>query len=187
MEPRQSFGNKIKVARKLKYKQDELAALLEVKPAYICQIEKGKKFPSESFLQKICEYLGLDFDSLLSELRANINAHKLTVTSNKLRALQAHNEKQSILSPQQLGEKLKVARGDKFTQKALAEQVGVSDSLIAMIETGCKLPSDSTLESICIVLELNYITYLSELTKIKTLRAEKRTRRKYKKMQQERP
>ena len=61
-----SLGEKLKKARKgKKMTQLELAEILGVKTATVCQYEKNVAFPSLPNFKKICETLNLDANDLL--------------------------------------------------------------------------------------------------------------------------
>ncbi|QJW92478.1 helix-turn-helix transcriptional regulator (plasmid) [Spirosoma taeanense] len=50
------------------FSQKELAELCGITPTYLSQIEKGKKRPSYSLLEKLCKYLKVEQKDLYKDL-----------------------------------------------------------------------------------------------------------------------
>jgi len=90
------FGEKLRALRQEKgVKQAEMAAALEVSPAYLSALEHGKRgAPSWAFTQKIIQYFGLIWDDAesLKEL-AHLSRPKVTIDTSGMdpRATRAAN------------------------------------------------------------------------------------------------
>ena len=90
------FGEKLRQLRGVKnISQAEMAASLDVSPAYLSALEHGKRgAPSWAFLQKIIQYFGLIWDDA-EELAAlaNISKPKVTIDTSGMdpRATEAAN------------------------------------------------------------------------------------------------
>ena len=76
------FGEKLRALREARgINQAELAAALDVSPAYLSALEHGKRgAPSWAFLQKIIQYFGLFWDDAeqLQDL-AHLSKPKVTI------------------------------------------------------------------------------------------------------------
>ncbi|GAB4020620.1 helix-turn-helix transcriptional regulator [Spirosoma migulaei] len=92
--------------------QKELAELCGITPTYLSQIEKGKKKPSYSLLEKICKHLKIEqrdlykdlfIDSILQEDQSDEQREIVTLLrvllekmSNLGKNKQPHNSKQEL-------------------------------------------------------------------------------------------
>jgi transcriptional regulator with XRE-family HTH domain len=87
------FGEKLRALRQARrILQREMAAALEVSPAYLSALEHGRRAPTAGLIHQICEYFGLiwdDADELralakLSRPRLKLNAAGLTPAQTAL-------------------------------------------------------------------------------------------------------
>ncbi|NVJ99307.1 MAG: helix-turn-helix transcriptional regulator [Alphaproteobacteria bacterium] len=90
------FGEKLRELRRIKgVKQAEMAAALDVSPAYLSALEHGNRgAPSWAFIQKVIQYFGLIWDEAedLQEL-AHMSKPKVTIDTSGMdeRATRAAN------------------------------------------------------------------------------------------------
>lgn len=62
------LGQKLRKARRLQdIIQRKMGLDIDVSAPYISYIEKGQVFPSEQIVEKICNYLNVDIDTLESK------------------------------------------------------------------------------------------------------------------------
>jgi transcriptional regulator with XRE-family HTH domain/3-hydroxymyristoyl/3-hydroxydecanoyl-(acyl carrier protein) dehydratase len=110
--------------------QGQLAKLMGVTPIYISLMERGKRNISPLMIEK----LGLIFSGGLTEA-AEVSDQESEILSKG--TLKSRREKKAaaakLLSSEQLRE-MRLARG--LSQKRLADQVGVTATLIGLIELG---------------------------------------------------
>ncbi|MDN5347204.1 MAG: hypothetical protein PWP65_768 [Clostridia bacterium] len=132
---RSSVGERLRRLREQKgITLSELSRRSGVSLAHISEIERGRSTASLKTLDKLASVLGVTTSSLLR----SVNEDPL---GSKLRRLR-----------EKIG----------LTQKELAEQVGISHSLIGQIETGRIQPSISTLSSIAEALGVSTCYFLME-------------------------
>lgn len=138
-----NIGDKIRALRKKSgYSLEDLSILSGLSLSYLGEIERGEKIVTFSALKSIVEVLGVPISLFVGNQR-----------------------KQSII-----GEKLRMARLLKNkTQKRLAEEIGVSTSMIAQLENGKVHASLDTLEKISDALGISVCYLILEQEEVENM------------------